>query len=322
MSPQRPTLSRRGFCLCCIAATTFTATGGWLTPRQAFAQARNVVDMIREDAAAARVKVHRLRGNISVLEGSGGNIGVLTGVDGKLLVDAGITATRPRILEALATLGPEPITRLVNTHWHFDHADGNEWLHAHGATITAHENTLRHLSSVERVEDWDFTFPQAPQGALPTQVVRASGEIKANGQTLALRHHPGGHTDGDLSVTFLEANVVHAGDLFWAGGYPFIDNSTGGTIHGAIAAAEAIIAASTDRTTIIPGHGNPASSRRDLQAFRDVLAKVRDNVARLKEGGRTLQETLAAKPTAAFDESWGRFIVTPELFTRVVYAGV
>ncbi len=322
MSSRRALPTRRGFCFCCIGATTFAATGGWLTPRQAFAQARSIVDVIRDDAAGARIVVHRLRGNISVLVGSGGNIGVLTGADGTLLVDAGITATRPRILEALAMLGPEPVTRLVNTHWHFDHADGNEWLHAHGAAILAHENTLRHLSTVERVEDWDFTFPRAPEGALPTEVVGATGQIKANGQNVALRHHPAGHTDGDLAVTFVEADVVHAGDLYWNGGYPFIDNSTGGTIHGAIAAAEALLAATTDRTVIIPGHGHPASNRRELQAFRDMLAGVRDNVGRLKSQGRSLQDAIAAKPTAPFDDAWGRFIVGPELFTRVVYAGV
>ena len=94
-----------------------------------------------------------------MLEGSGGNVGVLTGPDGKLLVDAGITASKPRMLEALASLSNDPIRHLINTHWHFDHADGNEWVHAEGATIMAHENTKKHLSTMQRVEDWDFNFP-------------------------------------------------------------------------------------------------------------------------------------------------------------------
>ena len=145
MMRSRSALSRRSFCLCCLASSTLTATG-WLTPRQAFAQARNVVDSMRAEAANAPITTHRLRGNISALVGSGGNIAVLTGSDGKILVDAGITASRPRIVEALGQLGREPVTHLINTHWHFDHADGNEWLHGQGALILAHANTRKHLA--------------------------------------------------------------------------------------------------------------------------------------------------------------------------------
>src|SRR3712207_2547723 len=130
---HRPAPSRRGFCLCCVGGAAFAATGGWLSPSQVFAQSRNIVDGIRAAAAEAPIKVHRLRANVSVLEGSGGNIAVLTGPDGKVLIDAGITASRPRILEALSGLSGDPIRRVINTHWHFDHADGNEWLHKEGA---------------------------------------------------------------------------------------------------------------------------------------------------------------------------------------------
>src|SRR4029077_8479897 len=140
-------MSRRGFCLCCMAATTAAATGGWLSPQQAFAEARNIVDLIRDDAAKAPIKVHELRGDVSILEGSGGNIAVLTGADGKVFIDAGITASRPRILEAANRLSRDPIRHLINTHWHFDHADGNAWLNAEGAEIVAHATTHKHLMS-------------------------------------------------------------------------------------------------------------------------------------------------------------------------------
>ena len=116
--------------------------------------------------------VTKLRGNVSVLEGSGGNIVVLTGRDGKVLVDAGITGSRLQITEALANLSDDPIKHLINTHWHFDHTDGNEWLHSIGAEITAHENTRKHLAITTRVEDWNFTFPAAPTGALPTKLTQ------------------------------------------------------------------------------------------------------------------------------------------------------
>src|SRR5262249_13798979 len=127
-TPHRHAISRRGFCLCCMAATTVAAMKGWLGPREAYAEARNIVDMIRDSAARTPIAVHKLRGNVGILEGSGGNIAVLTGQDGKVFIDAGITASRPRILEAASSLSGDPIRHLINTHWHFDHADGNAWL--------------------------------------------------------------------------------------------------------------------------------------------------------------------------------------------------
>ena len=138
-------LSRRGFCICCAVATGFVATRGWLSPSRAYAEARNVVDLIRDDAAKAPIKLHKLRRDVSILEGSGGNIAVLTGADGKVFIDAGITASRPRILEAANSLSRYPIRHLINTHGHFDHANGNTWLTAEEVAIIAHENTHKHL---------------------------------------------------------------------------------------------------------------------------------------------------------------------------------
>ncbi len=120
--------------------------GGWLTPRQAFAEARGLVSLIKDSAATSPITTHTLRNNISVLEGSGGNIAVLNGPDGKVMVDAGISVSRPQITKALDALGNEKITHLINTHWHFDHADGNAWLHSAGAKIIAQDNTRKHLA--------------------------------------------------------------------------------------------------------------------------------------------------------------------------------
>jgi glyoxylase-like metal-dependent hydrolase (beta-lactamase superfamily II) len=314
-------VSRRGFCLCCVAATTIAATGGWLSPREAYSASRNLVDLIRDSAAKTPITVHTLRGNVSIFEGSGGNIAVLNGNDGKVFIDAGITASRRRILEAASRLGNEPIRQLINTHWHFDHADGNDWLNAEGAAILAHENTHKHLLSAQRVEDWDFDFPAPPLAAVPTEVFASEKTLKFNGQTLALKHYGPAHTDSDISVTFSEADILHTGDTFWNGIYPFIDYSTGGNIKGSIAAAEANLAATTDKTIVIPGHGRPVSNRAELKAFRDMLVAIHDNVAKLKQRGRTLEETIAAKPSAAFDEKWGQFVITPDLFTKLVYEG-
>ncbi|MBD2750583.1 MBL fold metallo-hydrolase [Microvirga sp. BT688] len=315
-------LSRRGFCLCCLGATTFAASGAWLTPSEVFAQSKNIVDSIRESAAEAPIKVHKLRGNVSVLEGSGGNIAVLTGSDGMVLVDAGITASRPRIQEALASLSKDPVRHLINTHWHFDHADGNEWLKKEGATIIAHENARKHLAEATRVEDWDFNFPPWPASAVPSEVFATDKTLKANGATLALKYYGPSHTDGDISVTFAEADILHTGDTYWNGFYPFIDYSTGGSIEGTIRAAEANLKAVTNSTTVIPGHGPPASNKAELQQFRDMLVDLREKVAALKKQGRSLDDTIAAKPTANYDAKWGQFAVTPTLFTKLVYMGV
>ena len=315
-------VSRRGFCLCCVTATTAAPSGGWLAPRQAFAQARNIVDMIRNEAAKAPIKVHGLRRNVSILEGSGGNIGVLTGADGKVFIDAGITVSRPRILKEASSLSSDPIKHLINTHWHFDHTDGNQWLNAEGAAIIAHENTHKHLLIAQRVEDWDFTFPSSPLPAIPTETFSSEKILELNRFTLHLKYYGPAHTDSDISVAIPEADVFHCADTYWNGFYPFIDYSTGGNIDGMIEAAEANVAAVTDNTIVIPGHGNPVSNKAELSAYRDMLVAIRDNVAKLKQQGRSLDETIAAKPTAAFDAKWGQFVITPALFTRLVYQGV
>ena len=320
-SPKLPSLSRRGFCLCCVGGA-FAATTGWLSPREAYAEARGLVSLIKDSAATSPITTYKLRNNISVLEGSGGNIAVLTGPDGKLLVDAGIGVSRPQLTKALAELGKEPIAHLINTHWHFDHADGNEWLQAAGAKIIAHENTRKHLAVVQRVEDWDYNFLALPAKALPTEVFAKDHHLKFNGASIALKYYGPAHTDSDISVTFTEANVMHVGDLFWNGIYPFIDYSTGGSINGMISACDASLAMAKDDTIIIAGHGKPVSNKAEFQGFRDMLVAIRDNVGNLKKQGKTRDETVAAKPTAAFDAKFGQFVIDPGFFTRLVYEGV
>src|SRR5215475_4066485 len=198
------------------------------------------VTIIRNAAATAKINVTKLRGNISVLEGSGGNIAVLTGSDGKVLVDAGVS--RPQVEAALASLSEEPVKHLINSHWHFDHTDGNEWLHSIGAKITAHRNTKKHLSTTTRVDDWNFTFPPVPLVALPTQILDTEQTLHLNGVTLVLKYYGKAHTDSDISIDFTEADIIHVADILWNGDYPFVDYSTGGSIDGMIRAAEANVA--------------------------------------------------------------------------------
>ena len=312
-----PEISRRHF----MALSVVAATGVWLMPRRLFAAAESPVITIRNAAASAKITVTKLRSNVSVLEGSGGNIAVLTGRDGKLLVDAGITASRPRINEALTSISSDPVKHLINTHWHFDHTDGNEWLHSVGAEITAHENTRKHLSVTTRVEGWNFTFPPAPKGALPTKVFEKDLKLHLNGTTLTLDHYPPAHTDSDIFIEFTDADIIHVADTFWNGYFPFIDYSTGGSIDGMIRAAEANIARVSDKTIVIPGHG-PIGNKSQLIEFRDMLVSVREKVSALKKKGRSLDEVLAAKPTGDYDAKWGGFVIDGKNFTALVYQGV
>jgi glyoxylase-like metal-dependent hydrolase (beta-lactamase superfamily II) len=146
--------------------------------------------------------------------------------------------------------------------------------------------------------------------------------LALNNSTLKLKYYGPAHTDGDISVSFAEADILHVGDTYWNGIYPFIDYSTGGNIGGMIKATEANLAAVSDATIVIPGHGNPVSNKSELSAYRDMLVTIRDNVAQLKQKGRSLEETIAAKPTAVFDAKWGQFVITPAIFTHLVYQGV
>ena len=146
--------------------------------------------------------------------------------------------------------------------------------------------------------------------------------LKLNGATIALKYYGPAHTDSDISVTFAEANVVHVADTFWNGIYPFIDYSTGGSIDGMIAASDANLAATAEDTIIIAGHGKAVGTRAELREFRDMLVAIRDNVAALKKQGRSREETVAAKPTGAFDAKFGNFVIDPGFFTRLVYEGV
>lgn len=276
---------------------------------------------INNAARAGPIKVVPLRGGLNMLTGSGGNITALSGARGFLLVDTGITLSRMMITRALNSIQPGRIRLAINTHWHWDHADGNAWVRASGASIMADRTAIARLKQTVRVKEWEHTFTPIPAAALPNIVITGDRSFKMNGETVRIRHYRPGHTDNDISVYFVGADVLSVGDTFWNGQYPFIDHSTGGSINGAIAAANANIAMASDRTIIVPGHG-PVGNRASQIAFRDMLVAVRDRVARLKRRGLTLMQVQNAKPTAPFDAKWGRSIISGKLFTALVYRGV
>ena len=310
-------LSRRHF----IASAVVLSAGAWLWPRRLLAVEEDIVAAALNHAATAKITLQALRGNVSALIGSGGNIAVLAGPEGKLIIDSGFSTSRARIAEALAGISPDPVRHLVNTHWHFDHTDGNEWMHGEGAAILAHTNTRKHLANTTRVEAWDHTFPPSPAGAIPGEVFESEKELRLNGSTVALAYYGPSHTDGDISAYFVEADVFHTGDTWWNGHYPFIDYSTGGHINGMIKAAETNLAKVTEKTIVIPGHGK-IGGKAEMTEYRDMLVAIRDRVAALKKEGKSLDEAIAAKPTAAFDSKWATSFTTGAVFTKYVYAGV
>jgi len=306
---------------CFLASASGATALAFVAPLKLFAEDDGLVQTARRTAVASTVTVQKLRGNVSVLMGAGGNMAVLTGPDGKLLIDAGFAGARPKITDALASLSPDPIKHLINTHWHFDHTDGNEWLHSGGAAILAHTNTRKHLSTTTRVEGWNFTFPPAPAGAIPAEVFDDEWTLQLNGTSIALKHYAPAHTDSDISVHFTDADIFHVADTFWNGYYPFIDYSTGGSIDGMIRATEANLAKVTDKMIVIPGHGEVAD-KSQLAFYHDLLVGTRERVAALKKQGRSLGEIVATKPTAATDAKWGNGFRSPRDFIGDVFQGV
>ena len=276
---------------------------------------------INAAAASSPVTVQRLRGNISMLQGSGGNISVLTGSDGLFMVDAGIAVSQRKILAALRSIGPGSPRYVINTHWHWDHTDGNGWVRRTGATIIADRKTVRHLNETVPVTEWEHTFQPVAKADLPNQILNGDRTMRWDGEIIRIRGYQPSHTDGDLSVYFTKADVLATGDTFWNGVYPFIDYAAGGSIDGSIRVAIANIAMAGANTMVVPGHG-PLGDRAQLVAFRDMLVDVRRKVATLKAQGKSLNQVVAAKPTAVYDAKWGGSVISGPLFTELVYRGV
>lgn len=274
-----------------------------------------------EDAKKSDVTVQALRNGVSILFGSGGNIGVLTGPDGKLMVDSGIAVSKGKIETALRQTGDGPIKYVINSHYHWDHTDGNAWVHETGAVVIAHQNTLKRMSTSTRVIEWGFTFPPSPAAALPTETVDRNKTMRLNGETVVIRNFGSGHTDGDLAVYFTKADILMTGDIWWNGLYPFIDYGAGGGINGMIKWVDELLKMTTDHTIIVPGHG-PVGTRAQLVEFSQMLHRSRDRVSGLKKRRYTLTQIIASKPTLEYDAKFGQFWIDPAFFTMLVYNGV
>jgi glyoxylase-like metal-dependent hydrolase (beta-lactamase superfamily II) len=297
-----------------------------LAPRWAFSQVTQPtpptdrIAQMRAAGAATPIKTTKLYDNIWLLQGAGGNMAVQSGKDGVLLIDSSFATAVPHIREAIAAVSSDAPHALINTHWHIDHVDGNEGMHAAGFRVVAHEKTKTRLSEPAEMKLFHMSLPAYPAGAIPTITFATSMSHKHNGDAVELVHYDPAHTDTDIYIHFQNADVLHCGDIFFNKTYPFIDEGTGGSIGGTIAAAQKSLALAGDKTKIIPGHG-PLGDKTDLKNYTDMLSSVRDKVAVLKQAGASEQEVIGKKPTADLDGDWAHGF-PPEMFVGIVYRTV
>ena len=271
----------------------------------------------QQDFSKVEIKVERIAPGVAVLFGAGGNIGLSYGEDGNIIVDDQFAPLTDRIAAAVATLDPDPVRFVINTHWHFDHTGGNENFGKRGAVILAHDNVRARMSTEQFLAAMNMKVPASPKGALPVVTFADGVTLHLNGDTLHVVHVANAHTDGDSLVHWQKANVLHMGDTFFhRASFPFVDLSSGGSIDGVIAAANRALQIAGPSTRIIPGHG-PVATRAELVAYRDMLVDIRSKVAAGMKAKRTLAQIKASAPAARYGMPDG--FIKPDQFVEAVY---
>ena len=271
----------------------------------------------QQDFSKVEVKAEKLNDTTYMLTGAGGNIGLSVGDDAVFVIDDQFAPMAPKIVAAIAAITPKPVRFMVNTHWHGDHTGGNEAFAKAGALILAHDNVRKRMASEQVIEFFKSTVPPSPRAALPLITFSADTTFHINGDEVHALHVPRAHTDGDAIVHFVKGDVIHMGDTFFNGMYPFIDTSSGGTIDGTIAAADRGLALAGERTKIIPGHG-PLATKADLRAYRDMLSTVAQRIKQMLRDGKKLEEITASNVSADFDEKWGKGFIKANKFAEMV----
>jgi glyoxylase-like metal-dependent hydrolase (beta-lactamase superfamily II) len=271
------------------------------------------------ESERAGLRVQQVRPGLNVVAGAGGNVVVWSGDDGVTLVDSGLAAQSGDLFETVARIAPGSLRFVVNTHGHADHTGGNEAAARKGATVIGHESLREYAGRDPAVPAG--AGEGAALGALPVITTTGSLALNLNDDRLDVFHVADAHTSADMVARWARADVVALGDIYWNGQYPFIDREAGGSLAGLVAAVEAVLARSTSRTVIVPGHG-PVSNRAELAAYRDMLVAVGRKVREAIEQGQLIDEILAARPTAEFDARFARpgAFVAPEDFVRNLYA--
>lgn len=258
---------------------------------------------------------------IFMLTGKGGNVGLFIGPDGTFLIDDQYAPLTEKILAAIKAAGGGVPKFLINTHYHGDHTGGNENLGGQGTLIFAHDNVRAQLLGGSYLAAFQMKAPPAAKTALPVVTFAEDITFHLNGDEVHAVHVAHAHTDGDSFIHVRQANVIHTGDIFFNGFYPFVDVDHGGSLKGMIAAADEILSLADERTKIIPGHG-PLGDRAQLASYRQMLATAYQRLKALKTEGKSAAEAVAAKPLADLEAEWGDGLFTGDKWIELVYPGV
>jgi cyclase len=274
-----------------------------------------------QDFDAVEIETIELGDGLAMLVGAGGNIGVSVGADGAFLIDDQFAPLSARIRAAVSALGADEIRFVINTHWHGDHTGGNEILGQGGAVIVAHDNVRERMSTEQVQKIRGRTIPASPGAALPVITFSAGATLHLNGHAIRAVHVPHAHTDGDALIHIADANVLHMGDTYFQGAYPYIDLDSGGSLQGVIAAADVALGLANETTKIVPGHGK-LSNAAELREYRGMLVAVRNAVAAELAAGKSVEEVVAAKPTAALDAKWATGFIKPDQIVGIAAASL
>lgn len=261
------------------------------------------------------VKTQKITDRVYMLQGRGGNVGVSAGADGILIVDDDYAQVSPKIAEALKALGTDAPRFIFNTHWHGDHTEGNKFFGGKGSLILAHTNVRKRLAVDATI--FGEKFQAYPKSALPVFTYDQSMSVHFNDEEIRAVHYPNGHTDGDSIIFFTKANVVHLGDDFFAGRFPFVDLDSGGSVAGLTKNIADIIAKLPADVKIIPGHG-ALSTRQDLRVYYQMLIETTDIVQRGMTGGKTL-EGLKKDGLSEKYKSWGTGFIKTDFWIETIY---
>lgn len=268
------------------------------------------------DWSKVEIKSEKVADNVYMLQGAGGNIGVSVGLDGILIVDDQYAPLADKIKAALKKLGEGKLKFVLNTHWHGDHTGGNA---AFGpeAPVIAHDNVRKRLAAGQKSEFFKSTTPPAPKEALPIITFGHSLTVHFNGEEIRVIHFPKGHTDGDSVIFFTNSNVVHMGDLFFNGWFPFVDLESGGNVEGYTKNVGEVIAKLPPGVKIIPGHG-PLASPDDLKSFHRMLVETTDIVRKKMAAGKSLAE-IKTEGLPEEWKPWGNFFIKTDVWIEIIY---
>jgi cyclase len=271
------------------------------------AAAQGFAQVTAEQLATTEITTEQVGENLYVFFGLGGNIAASIGDQGVLIVDTQFPALVPKYRKAIANLGGDAIDFAIDTHWHYDHADGNQRLGPEGVRLISQANS-RAMMTRDKVINTVIRplnpQPAYPPEALPIVTFEDRMQVHFNGETIDLLHTGPAHTTGDAAVIFRGHNAVHMGDVFNNAGYPFIDADNGGDLDGMIAFCRAVLHELEPGAIVIPGHG-PVADYAKLERYIEMLVAVRDRIAALVDSGASLEQVIAAQPTADWDEEFG-----------------